>query len=221
MITEEVFMSTELANEVLKIVEDLDESQLKLEKNAFDVINSSDTSLNLVKDGISEIDILIKKIGDLNEAVAASQKCIEQMKEVSNVIANFAGVISGITNKTNILSLNATIEAARAGEHGLGFAVVAKEVQNLASQTKSSSAEISKKISEVQNYVDGMVDSMKGIYDNAEEQNKISTTVNELLGKLLDAAMVANDVSRHMENEIAYQRDITDQARTTLNRYTE
>ena len=221
MVTEEVFMSTELANEVLKIVEDLDESQLKLEKNAFDVINSSDTSLNLVKDGISEIDILIKKIGDLNEAVASSQKCIEQMKEVSNVIANFAGVISGIANKTNILSLNATIEAARAGEHGLGFAVVAKEVQNLASQTKSSSAEISKKINEVQQYVEGMVDSMKGIYDNAEEQNKISTTVNELLGKLLDAAMVANDVSRHMENEIAYQRDITDQARTTLNRYTE
>lgn len=221
MVTEEVFMSTELANEVLKIVEDLDESQLKLEKNAFDVINSSDTSLNLVKDGISEIDILIKKIGDLNEAVATSQKCIEQMKEVSNVIANFAGVISGIANKTNILSLNATIEAARAGEHGLGFAVVAKEVQNLASQTKSSSAEISKKINEVQQYVEGMVDSMKGIYDNAEEQNKISTTVNELLGKLLDAAMVANDVSRHMENEIAYQRDITDQARTTLNRYTE
>ena len=31
MVTEEVFMSTELANEVLKIVEDLDESQLKLE----------------------------------------------------------------------------------------------------------------------------------------------------------------------------------------------
>ena len=33
--------------------------------------------------------------------------------------------------------------------------------------------------------------------------------------------LVANDVSRNMENEIAYQRDITDQARNTLNRYTE
>ena len=66
-----------------------------------------------------------------------------------------------------------------------------------------------------------MVDSMKGIYENAEEQNKISTNVGDLLEKLLDAAMVANDVSRNMENEIAYQRDITDQARNTLNRYTE
>ena len=214
-------MSTELANEVLQIVEDLDSSQLKLEKNAFDVINSSDTSLNLVKDGIKEIEGLIKKIDDLNKAVEASQECIKQMQEVSLVIADFAGVISGIANKTNILSLNATIEAARAGEHGRGFAVVAKEVQTLASQTKTSSAEISSKINEVQSYVEGMVDSMKGIYENAEEQNKISTTVGDLLGKLLDAAMVANDVSRNMENEIAYQRDITDQARNTLNRYTE
>ena len=214
-------MSTELANEVLQIVEDLDSSQLKLEKNAFDVINSSDTSLNLVKDGIREIEGLIKKIDDLNKAVEASQACIKQMQEVSLVIADFAGVISGIANKTNILSLNATIEAARAGEHGRGFAVVAKEVQNLASQTKTSSAEIATKINEVQSYVEGMVDSMKGIYENAEEQNKISTTVGDLLGKLLDAAMVANDVSRNMENEIAYQRDITDQARNTLNRYTE
>ena len=214
-------MSTELANEVLQIVEDLDSSQLKLEKNAFDVINSSDTSLNLVKDGIREIEGLIKKIDDLNKAVEASQACIKQMQEVSLVIADFAGVISGIANKTNILSLNATIEAARAGEHGRGFAVVAKEVQTLASQTKTSSAEIATKINEVQSYVEGMVDSMKGIYENAEEQNKISTTVGDLLGKLLDAAMVANDVSRNMENEIAYQRDITDQARNTLNRYTE
>ena len=214
-------MSTELANEVLQIVEDLDSSQLKLEKNAFDVINSSDTSLNLVKDGIKEIEGLIKKIDDLNKAVEASQECIKQMQEVSLVIADFAGVISGIANKTNILSLNATIEAARAGEHGRGFAVVAKEVQTLASQTKTSSAEIASKINEVQSYVEGMVDSMKGIYENAEEQNKISTTVGDLLGKLLDAAMVANDVSRNMENEIAYQRDITDQARNTLNRYSE
>lgn len=214
-------MSAQLANEVMRIVEDLDASQLKLEKDAFDVINSSDTSLNLVKDGIKEIDVLIGKIEDLNKAVEASQKCIEQMKEVSNVIADFAGVIAGIANKTNILSLNATIEAARAGEHGRGFTVVAKEVQTLANQSKNSSAEITVKISEIQEYVENVIGSMQSIYENAAEQSQISTNVNELLVKVLDAAMVANDVSRNIENEIAYQRDITDQARTTINRYSE
>lgn len=212
-------MSKELAQGVLTIVNDLDASQLKLEKNAFDVINSSDTSLNLVKDGIGAVNHLVGKIDELNEAVKLSQKNIEQMKEVSNVIAGFAKVISGIANKTNILSLNASIEAARAGEHGRGFSVVAQEVQSLANQTKSSSAEISTKISEVQTFVDGMVQYMNDIFAYAEEQNKMAESIGELLNKVLEAAYTANDVSRNMENEIAYQRDITDKARTTLDSY--
>lgn len=212
-------MSKELAQEVLTIVNDLDASQLKLEKNAFDVINSSDTSLNLVKDGIGAVNHLVGKIDELNEAVKLSQKNIEQMKEVSNVIAGFAKVISGIANKTNILSLNASIEAARAGEHGRGFSVVAQEVQSLANQTKSSSAEISTKISEVQTFVDGMVQYMNDIFAYAKEQNKMAESIGELLNKVLEAAYTANDVSRNMENEIAYQRDITDKARTTLDSY--
>ena len=212
-------MSKELAQEVLTIVNDLDASQLKLEKNAFDVINSSDTSLNLVKDGIGAVNHLVGKIDELNEAVKLSQKNIEQMKEVSNVIAGFAKVISGIANKTNILSLNASIEAARAGEHGRGFSVVAQEAQSLANQTKSSSAEISTKISEVQTFVDGMVQYMNDIFAYAEEQNKMAESIGELLNKVLEAAYTANDVSRNMENEIAYQRDITDKARTTLDSY--
>lgn len=214
-------MSSVLAREVLEIVNDLDASQLKLEKNAFDVINSSDTSLNLVKDGIGAIEDLVKKIDDLNEAVKLSQQNIEHMKDVSNVIADFAKVISGIANKTNILSLNASIEAARAGEHGRGFSVVAQQVQSLASQTKNSSAEITTKINEVQGFMVGMVDYMNEIYANAEQQNKMAASIGDLLKKVLDAAYVANDVSRHMENEIAYQRDITDKARTALDSYSE
>lgn len=213
-------MNNELAIEVLKVVDELDESQLKLEKNAFDVINSSDTSLNLVKEGIGEVEKLIGKIEDLNQAVKASQECIVQMQEVSDVIAKFALVIEKIANQTNILSLNASIEAARAGEHGRGFSVVASEVQNLANQSKKSSAEITTKIREVQNYVDSMVGSMNEIYENSEQQNQMVTSVNEVLSKILDAAVVANDVSRNIEAEIAYQRDITDQTRAALDKYT-
>lgn len=208
-----------LAKEMMSIVENLDTSQLKLEKNAFDVINSSDTSLNLVKEGISEIEILVKKIDELNENVKVSRQNMEHMKEVSKVIADFAKVISGIANKTNMLSLNASIEAAREGEQGRGFAVVAKEVQELASQSKTSSAEITKKIEEVQTYVNDAVTFINQIYENATAQNEMAETVSGLLKNILEAANVANDVSRNIENEIAYQRDITDNAKNTLQEY--
>ncbi len=213
-------MENGLINDMMQVVNDLDESQLKLEKNAFDVINSSDTSLNLVKDGISVVDALINKIEDMNKSVVASQECIKQMQQVSEVIAQFAQVIEKIANQTNILSLNASIEAARAGEQGKGFAVVASKVQDLANQSKNSSTEITTKIREVQKHVDSMVETMNDIYTSAEEQNQMITGVNDVLSKLLEAAMVANDVSRNIEEEIAYQRDITDQTRMALDRYT-
>ena len=57
--------------------------------------------------------------------------------------------------------------------------------------------------------------------DNTTKQHEMAGSVNELLNKVLDAAMVANDESRGMEHEIAYQRDITDSAKNVLDTYTD
>lgn len=199
------------------IMENLDASQLKVEKNAFDAINSSDTALNLVKEGIGCVDELLNKINLLHTAVENSSKNIDQMKNLSNMIEGFAGVIGGISNKTNMLSLNASIEAARAGEYGRGFAVVAGEIRNLASQSAQSSKEISETIHSIQSFVAETVESMNNIYEIVEKQNAMISDVKQVFQKILEAAYISNDVSRTMEHEIAYQRDITDSAKNSLN----
>jgi len=51
--------------------------------------------------------------------------------------------LDGIATKQNILSLNASIESARAGVAGAGFAVVAKQMGDLASQSAGIYKEIS------------------------------------------------------------------------------
>lgn len=198
------------------IVENLDASQLKVEKNAFDAINSSDTSLNLVKEGITCVDNMLGRIKSLNEVVENSSHNINQMKNLSNMIAGFAEVIGGISNKTNMLSLNASIEAARAGEQGRGFAVVAGEVRNLASQSAKSSREISETIASIQDFVTETVKAMDNIYNIVKKQNDMVSDVKTVFQKILEAAYISNDVSRNMEHEIAYQRDITDNAKDAL-----
>jgi len=208
-----------LVNEMKKVVYDLDESQLKVEKHAFDVINSSDTSLNLVREGITSIGDIIEQINRLNDVVERSSENIKELENLSKMIEGFTQVISGIANKTNILSLNASIEAARAGDQGRGFSVVAGEVRNLAAQTAKSSKEIADTIVKVQEFISNTVQSMNQIYENTTKQHEMAGSVNELLNKVLDAALVANDESRGMEHEIAYQRDITDNAKNVLDNY--
>ena len=140
------------------ILEGLDESQDRLEKDAFDVINSSDTSLNMVRDSIGSVEEILKMISDMNEVVNDASEKINQLEQLSAQIEKFVTVISGIANKTNILSLNASIEAARAGEQGRGFAVVAGEVRNLAAQSSKSSREITDTIAKVQSSVKDAID---------------------------------------------------------------
>lgn len=212
-------MEGNMIQDLEKIIQDLDDSQLRVEKHAFDVINSSDTSLNLVRDGIENVENIVGSINELNRMVEESSANIKKLEELSNLIENFAGVIHKIANKTNILSLNASIEAARAGEAGKGFSVVAKEVGSLAAQSTKSSKDISDTVSNVRTFVKTMVDSLKTIYEHSMKQQQTASATGELLNKILSAALIANDESRGMEHEIAYQRDITDNARNVLERY--
>lgn len=202
--------------DIKKTIDELDESQLRVEKHAFDVINSSDTSLNLVKEGISNIGEIVENINELNTLIETSADNIKKLESLSDLIQEFAGVVGRIAGKTNILSLNASIEAARAGEAGRGFAVVAKEVGGLAAQSTKSSKDISDTVDEVRRFVETTVDTMQQILECSVKQNEKATQVQDLLKKVLEAAMIANDESRGMENEIAIQRDIIESVRNGL-----
>lgn len=209
-------MGDRTVNELGTILDGLDDSQERLEKQAFDVINSSDTSLNLVKESIGSVEEILTMINDLNRVVQESTEKINHLEKLSSQIEQFASVISSIANRTNILSLNASIEAARAGEHGRGFAVVAGEVRNLASQSSKSSKEITDTIAMVQESVRQTVESMRDICKSANQQHEKAGNVGQILNKVIDAAYAANEVARNIENEIAYQRDITDEAKQKL-----
>lgn len=202
--------------DIQRTIDELDQSQLRVEKHAFDVINSSDTSLNLVKEGITNIEEIVDNIGELNSLIETSADNIKKLEGLSDLIQEFAGVVGKIAGKTNILSLNASIEAARAGEAGRGFAVVAKQVGGLAAQSTKSSKDISDTVEEVRKFVETTVDTMQKIYEHSIKQNEKATQVEQLLKKILDAALVANDESRGMEHEIAVQRDIIDNVRNCL-----
>ncbi|ROR26442.1 methyl-accepting chemotaxis protein (MCP) signaling protein [Mobilisporobacter senegalensis] len=206
----------EFARNAKGVIEQLDESQLKVEKNAFDAINSSDTALNLVKEGKKNIEILTAKIEILNKVASSVTDNIRQMEQLTAMISGFANIIAGISNKTNMLSLNASIEAARAGEQGKGFAVVAGEVRNLAEQSAKSSKEIAETVASVHAFSTNMGKDIEQLFNIMKEQDSVTKEMEDVFNQILEASLKSNDVSRNMEHEIAFQRDVTDNVKNAV-----
>ncbi len=87
---------------------------------------------------------------------------IKKSGELVQTINENTGHLKGIAKKQTILSLNATIEAARSGEAGVGFAVVAKSMQDLSNQSAGIYNDIEKSVEQITE----LINSMTALFDD-------------------------------------------------------
>ncbi|WP_442799729.1 methyl-accepting chemotaxis protein [Pseudomonas sp. Au-Pse12] len=98
----------------------------------------------------------------IRDVVQRSSSSVQRLDSRMAQIGNITGLISDITQQTNLLALNAAIEAARAGEHGRGFAVVADEVRTLAARTSRAADDIRQMVEGLQSETQNAVSFMEG-----------------------------------------------------------
>lgn len=139
------------------------------------------TNITMVADSASRMQATLGEVASNCErargisASAASQvdnasKRVELLGNASKEISKVTDVITEIAAQTNLLALNASIESARAGEAGKGFAVVAGEIKSLAGQTAIATADIRKRIEEIQ----------RSTQDTIQDVTKISRVISDL-----------------------------------------
>lgn len=173
--------------------------------NAVDRATESVGELNRIAQVMKENNETVE--ATLDELIAISERTegsVDEVHKQTNVtnasvqeIYTATDLITGIANKTNLLSMNASIEAARAGEMGRGFAVVAEEIRGLAEQSKESADTIR---GIVQNLIDNSNHSVR-IMDGVVEEIKIQNEKLEATGNVFNSL---NKAVQDVVDEIAH-----------------
>lgn len=182
----------------------------------------------------SSIDEIVKGVtktsgltDDASQRAGVATESLEQLEIATQRITGVVTLIKDIANKTSLLALNASIEAARAGDAGRGFAVVAEEVRKLATQTTSSTEEISAEVDSVMQAVRDNVAAIRGITQSivlvrdqatamstaAEEQGAVTS---EITGSMANTAERVSAVDKNIGGVEAASADAAVAARDVM-----
>lgn len=179
-------LTDELANQINMV----HENSLAIEKIA-------ETTKNVVKDGINEMDKLSDVTIENVRVTDNTIKNIEELERESKVITDIIAVINDIAGQTNLLSLNAAIEAARAGESGRGFSVVADEIRNLSNKSVTAAQEIEQIIKRIITKTQTTVETVR----QAEKVSKTTETrLNNVVQLFNNINIHVDDLAEKLEN---------------------
>ena len=143
---------------------------------------------------------------------------VNALSEAAEKIGTIVGLIQDIAEQTNLLALNATIEAARAGEAGKGFAVVASEVKNLASQTAKATTEISEQISAIQNATDTSTAAIETVTGTIKELNEIAAQIATAVEQ---QALATHEISGNVQRAATGTQEVSSSIATVTSAATE
>lgn len=151
--------------------------------------------------GDGKINQTVASIEGLRSTVATTAKKVKRLAEASQEISQIVAIISGISEKTNLLAFNASIEATRAGEHGQGFRVVADEVRRLAQQVTEATREIEQRVTNIQEGTGDVLQAMEvGTIEVVASTQLVQSTRETLQG----LAQLSQNIDQYLQ-QIAEQ----------------
>ncbi len=150
------------------------------------------------------------------EVTASLQSRVDRVDDVLVAVHSLA-------ERTKLLSINASIIASEAGEHGRAFAVVAREVKELAQSTATAIAEISIVLEGLKQ---GFSQTVKTIQNGQQDvDNGIRMARNAVVllkgipEKVQQAAVLSNEIAETNAGQVRegeQVKDIIDKVRSTV-----
>ncbi len=177
------------------MTQDIQEAIMQTGERSKHMVNIALESNDSIQGNIQAMDELKVQSAMIASTNLTVTDSMERLQEKTKEVAEFTNIIYNISNQTKMLALNASIESARAGEAGRGFAVVADQIRQLAEQTRSSTEEITRIVSELNENADEVMDSVNNSVEATESQNQKIAEAAAAFEILLDnMAVLISDI---------------------------
>lgn len=134
------------------------------------------------------MDRTVETILNLQETVAETAKKLERLGSSSQQIFQVVSLIKEIALQTNLLAINAGLEATRAGEEGKGFAIVAKEIGDLAAHSANATKDIEEIVAVIQAETKQVFEAMQQSVIQVVEGTHMVEVTKQSLGRILEVS---------------------------------
>jgi methyl-accepting chemotaxis protein len=186
-------------------VEELGHSNQTILVAAQQVDNTARQALEVVEEGATSLQTGLQSLEILNVQATNLALALNSLYQRAYQIDQIVVLIESITETTHLLALNATIEAAGAGEFGRRFSVVAKEVQNLANQSRQALDQVHRVVGEVRQAItDSTALSQESLKETANltgGTRSMQTVLKEIVSRVETTAYLAREISLVLEQQ--------------------
>lgn len=155
-------------------------------------VDTAKKVLNLAEIGKEAVNHTLRDMANLKTKIEAISEQIRRLSEQAALISQITTSVTNLANQTNLLALNASIEAVRSGTNGRGFGVVAKEIRQLADQSKRYSQDINNVVTDIKTEINSTVkvtnEGKNSVYEGVKNAQfttdtfiKVATEINRIV----------------------------------------